>query len=393
MLLKEILERYRLPHTVSVIEGETSVRGLYPAQSAALEAIARKIFTLDSVEIASHSFSHPFRWQAAAAAAKNVSASEIYSLKVPGYTYDSRAEVQGSISYIDKVLAPKGKRVRVFLWTGDCNPDDEPLSQTEAAGVFNMNGGDTLITRADPTITQVSPLGIPRGRYFQVYAPNQNENVYTGLWEGPYYGFERVLETFQMTESPRRLKPVNIYYHMYSTTKTASLAALHKVYRWALAQPLFAVFASEYIAKVNDFQRIVVARALDGTWLVRGAGALRTMRVPAALGAPSGDGVAGHLREGESAYVHLYADEARIGFAQGVAPLPALAEANARITSFQRAGDGFAFGLAGHRPLEFRLADAGRCSASSDGRVLTADKAGLYRTERHGAERIDVRCR
>lgn len=393
VLLKEILERYRLPHTVSVIEGEISARGLYPAQSAALEAIARKIFTLDFVEIASHSFSHPFRWQAAAAAAKNVPASEIYSLKVPGYTYDSRAEVQGSISYIDKVLAPKGKRVRVFLWTGDCNPDDEPLSQTEAAGVFNMNGGDTLITRADPSLTLVSPLGIPRGRYFQVYAPNQNENVYTNLWEGPYYGYERVIETFELTGSPRRLKPVNIYYHMYSTTKTASLAALHKVYRWAVAQPLFAVFASEYIAKVNDFQRVVVARALDGTWLVRGTQALRTLRAPTSLGVPAGEGVAGHLREGESTYVHLYGNASRLEFAPRGTPLPALAEANGHITSFLRTGDGLTFGLAGHRPLEFRLADAGRCSVSIDGRALAADKAGLYRTERHGAERIDVRCR
>jgi hypothetical protein len=393
VLLKEILERYRLPHTVSVIEGETSVRGLYPAQSAALEAIARRIFALDSVEIASHSFSHPFRWQAAETAAKDASAAETYSLKIPNYTYDTRVEVQGSISYINKVLAPKGKRVRVFLWTGDCNPDDEPLAQTEAAGVYNMNGGDTLITRADPSVTRVSPLGIPRGRFLQVYAPNQNENVYTNLWEGPYYGYERVIETFELTGSPRRLKPVNIYYHMYSTTKAASLAALHKVYRWALSQPLFAIHASEYVAKVNDFQRVVVAKAMDGSWLVRGTDALRTLRAPAALGVPSGDGVAGSLREGESTFVHLHADEARFGFAPGAANAPTLAEANARLTSFERTATGFSFGLAGHRPLEFRLAGAERCSADIGGRALAAGKDGLYHADRNGAERIDIRCR
>lgn len=54
VLLKEILERYRVPHTVSIIQGETSARGLYAAQSGALEAIARRIFALDNVEIASH---------------------------------------------------------------------------------------------------------------------------------------------------------------------------------------------------------------------------------------------------------------------------------------------------------------------------------------------------
>ncbi len=394
VLLKEILERYRLPHTVSIIEGETSPRGLYAAQSPALEAIARKIFALDTVEIASHSFSHPFRWQAAeaAAAAQNVSGSETYSLKIPGYTFDLRAEIQGSIDYIDKVLAPKGKRTKVFLWTGDCNPDEEPLVDTVAAGVLNMNGGDTLITRADPSVTLVSPLGIPRGRHFQVYAPNQNENVYTSLWEGPYYGFERVLETFALTETPRRLKPVNIYYHMYSTTKTASLTALHKVYQWALAQPLFPVYASEYIAKVNDFRRVVVARALDGTWLVRGAEALRTLRAPASLGVPSGSGVAGHARQGETAYVHLHADEARFGFAPAASAGAYLAEANARITAFEREATGFAFALRGHQPIAFRLGGAAGCRVRAAGRDIAPGKDGLYHPDPDGAGRLEVRC-
>lgn len=392
VLLKDILERYRLPHTVSIIQGETSSRGMYAAQSGALEAIARRIFALDNVEIASHSFSHPFRWQAAEAAAQNVSASETYSLKIANYTYDTRTEIQGSIDYIDKVLAPPGKRTKVFLWTGDCNPDEEPLIETDAAGVLNMNGGDTLITRADPSITLVSPLGIPRGRHFQVYAPNQNENVYTSLWEGPFYGFERVLETFELTESPRRLKPVNIYYHMYSTTKTASLSALHKVYKWALSQPLIPVFASEYIARVNDFQRVVIARALDGTWLARGMDSLRTLRAPTSLGSPTGAGVAGFAPHGDSTYVHLHADEARVAFAPGGARGPVLAEANARIASFERRENGFAFALAGHRPVEFRMANLGRCRVSAAGKDLAPGKDGLFQPDRNGATRLDVRC-
>ena len=391
VLMKEILERYRLPHTISVIEGETSARGMYPAQSPALEALARRIFALDTVEIASHSFSHPFRWQAAESSVKPVSASETYSLRIPNYTYDSRVEIQGSISYIDKVLAPPGKRTRMFLWTGDCNPDEEPLIQTDAAGVLNMNGGDTLITRADPTVTLVSPLGIPRGSHFQVYAPNQNENVYTNLWEGPFYGFERVLETFELTETPRRLKPVNIYYHMYSTTKTASLAALHKVYKWALAQPLLAVYASEYAAKVNDFQHVVIARALDGAWLARGTSALRTLRIASDLGVPSGHGVAGFLRQGASTYIHLHADEARFRLA-AAGEGPALAEANARIISFERHASGLSFALASQRAVEFRLEGAARCTVSAAGKALLPGKDGLYQPERNGAERLDVRC-
>ena len=56
------LARYRLPTTVSVIEGEIGLSGLYPDKAPALEEIARRIFARPEVEIASHTFSHPFDW-------------------------------------------------------------------------------------------------------------------------------------------------------------------------------------------------------------------------------------------------------------------------------------------------------------------------------------------
>lgn len=59
----EILKRYKIPHTVSIIEGETAPWGLYPSKSHRLENIAKSIFRLPYVEVASHSFSHPFDWQ------------------------------------------------------------------------------------------------------------------------------------------------------------------------------------------------------------------------------------------------------------------------------------------------------------------------------------------
>ena len=68
------------------------------------------------------------------------------------------------------------------------------------------------------------------GQELQVYAPVINENVYTNLWTGPYYGFRRVLETFALTESPRRLKPIDVYYHFYSGAKVAGQQAWAEVY-------------------------------------------------------------------------------------------------------------------------------------------------------------------
>jgi hypothetical protein len=373
---------------VSIIEGEISARGLFPGQSPALEALARRIFALPHVEIASHSLSHPFRWQALARGGRNDEYD--YSLKLPGYSYDPRAEIGGSVRYIDERLAPAGKKTRVFLWTGDCNPDELPLEEAARAGVLNMNGGDTLITRADPTLTLVSPQGIPRGRHYQVYAPNQNENVYTALWRGPYYGYEKAIETFEMTESPRRLKPVNIYYHVYSATKTASLAALNKVYAWAAAQPLHPVYASEYIQRALDFRRAVIARTADG-WRARGLGSIRTLRAPAALGVPEGQ-VAGHAEHGGQSYAILAADNAELRYATAAAPQGRLSDANARVTAFERRGEVARLSLAGHVPIEFRVAGGRRCNARLAGRALSPDKDGVYRIAATRADGIELRC-
>jgi len=391
VLLEEILQRYRVPQTISIIEGEIAARGLHPKDSPALEAIARRIFALPHVEMASHTLSHPFRWQALA----NSQAQDEYqySLKLPGYRYDVREEIGGSLQYINDKLAPPGKRARLLLWTGDCNPDELPLAEAARVGALNMNGGDTTITRADPTLTLVAPLGIPRGRHYQVYAPNQNENVYTDLWRGPYYGFERVIETFELTELPRRLKPVNIYYHLYSATKTASLAALHKVYRWALSQPLHPVRATEYAQRALDFRGAVVARSADG-WRVTGLGSIRTLRAPSSMGVPGGDAV-GHALHAGYSYALLAAPRADLRYAPTAPPGPRISSANARISGFERSVRDARLSLEGHVPIEFTLeggAGRSRCEVRFEGRALPRGADGVYRIAGNKANGIELRC-
>ncbi|MEZ5739794.1 MAG: endo alpha-1,4 polygalactosaminidase [Burkholderiaceae bacterium] len=229
VMQKDFIARYKVPHTVSVIEGETGPQGLYPALSPVLERIARNIFKLDHVEIATHSYSHPFFWNKlvaeAASGTLELFPEKPVSLPIKNYRFSLEREVAGSASYIDERLAPPGKRTQVFLWTGDCVPPAAAIAATERAGLLNMNGGDTTISRQYPTLTRVAPMSLRKDGLLQVYAPNQNENVYTNDWTGPFYGFERVIETFEMTEAPLRLKPINIYYHTYAASKTSSIKA------------------------------------------------------------------------------------------------------------------------------------------------------------------------
>ncbi|MEW5903191.1 MAG: endo alpha-1,4 polygalactosaminidase [Pseudomonadota bacterium] len=377
VLLQEVLKKYPLPATISVIQGEIAPDGLYPDQSPALEKVAREIFELPHVEIASHSFSHPFIWQKAS----NNPQDEGYHLKIPDYDFDLRREIAGSIDYIDRRLAPPGKKAQVMLWTGDCNVGSDALRMASVLGLESMNGGETLISRTDPSLTLVSPLGIPKGDYFQVYAPNQNENVYTQNWTGPFYGFERVIETFEMTETPYRLKPIDIYFHTYSASKPASLKALQKVIEWAQVPETMTVHISEYVRKVHDFNHLVIARTPDG-WLVRGRGELRELRAPLTLGYPAlgDDSIAGFRRNQNDQYLHLADNEARIRFSPKAAAQPFLHSANARVARAQhlRSGQGstLVLSLHGYLPLKFVLGgvDDRRCTMTADGRAIRPDR-------------------
>jgi hypothetical protein len=344
--------------------------------------------------MASHTFSHPFRWAAAATGGAD---APTYNLQIPGYTFDLTTEIEGSIDYINSRLAPPGKRVQLVFWSGDTNPGADALEHAYRAGVLNLNGGGSEITRRNRTLTEVWPIGMQKGAYFQIHAPDANENVYTNLWTGPFYGYERAIETFELTDTPWRLKPIDIYYHAYSASKTASLNALHRVYQYALRQPVMNIYASEYAQKVLDFNHLVVARGAEG-WIVRGGAALRELRIRKAAGVPdmaASRGVAGYLPRGDELYVHMADAASVIKFASQVPPQPYLAEANGRIVNFRADANGMQFGLQAHVPLRFALANVSACRVEGDGRALSGVVQGgitRYELKQNGIERISISC-
>ena len=382
VLLKDVFERYRIPQTMSIIEAEIAPHGLHPALSPRLEAIARQMFKLPYIDIGSHTYSHPFLWDTSVRHGLFKDNEEAaYNLNLPGYSMDLEREIVGSTRYIQERLAPAGKPVKILQWTGDTAPNAKALEITARAGLLNINGGDTSITRANPSLTAVGALGIRKGGYLQVYAPITNENIYTNLWLGPFYGFERAIETFEMTDKPRRIKPVGIYYHVYSASKPAGLKALHKVYGWALAQPLHPVQAAEFATKVQDFYTYALARDGQG-WRVRGRGELRTLRLPAALGTPdlaTSQGVAGFRTGIDGLYVHLSGASAWFTAQPADAapvsskPRPYLHDANGRLTGWtvSAQGQSIEFSLQAHVPLEFAIAGASGCKVRANGRSLS----------------------
>lgn len=396
ILYDRVFKRYPVPMTISVIEGETSETGVYPTLSSQLEPVARKIFSLPHVEIASHTYSHPFFWteidgDLGARRPVNerfrLSGNDGYPFNLPieGYEMDVDREVDGSIDYINSHLAPAGKKVEVFLWSGDAMPSASVLRRVARAGVLNMNGGDTTITRQAPSWTKISAYGIAHGPdpgEFQIYAATMNENVYTGNWTGPFYGYKRVLETFEMTDTPIRFQALDIYYHFYSATKKAALDAVRAVFDSALKQPVVPVYTSDYIRRVLEWRRTVVARDGDA-WLVRTGDHLRQLRWPgnAVPNIDAAQGLAGYMPGPGGLYIHMGARQAKFSMsAPDRNAQPYIHTASGFVRDFSRVGDSMRFDFGGYYQPFILVANARDCRVAVDGQHTSAPlKSGLRR--------------
>ena len=275
MILDKILKPYKIPHSVSIIGAEVAANGLYPKLSDQLVELAKKIYRLDNVEGATHTFTHPFIWSQI----KNGDLDEKYRLKPKGYKFSLEYEFVGTLKYVNEKLSPANKKkANTVFWSGDCAPTEEVLKYAYSKKILNVNGGYTVISNASPWLTNVAPIGLERGVYYQIYTGAENENVYTNDWLGPFWGFKKVVQTFKLTNSPRRLKPIDVYYHLYSGSKTASLNALKYIFDWAIKQEVTPIFTSEYIPKAMDYYTVSMANDAD-VWLVEGMIDLKTLRI------------------------------------------------------------------------------------------------------------------
>ncbi len=317
----KILKKYKLPTTASVIVAEVDPKGLYPKEAPFYQKVAKSIFSLPYIEAASHTYSHPFNWHAfyLLTLGKRVSARNLpygIYLKVPGYHPNLKKEIFWSVNFISDKLCPPYKKAKVLLWSGDCLPPKAAIKMTYKIPVYNVNGGDTNISDTNPFLSHISPMGINRGDYFQVFAPFQNEEVYTNNWKLKS-GYIRVISGFKLTEKPRRLKPISIYYHYYSAYYPASLEALKTVYNWAVSREVIPLFLSEYAQKVMEFRGSALATFNTGKkgLIFCSGGELNTLRFDRGGELPSipqSSGVIGYRKINNSLYVSLNNSRCRI---------------------------------------------------------------------------------
>jgi hypothetical protein len=299
VVLDEIVRKFDdLPVSVAPIIGDIDRAWKGSTESA---SIARDFFALPQVEPAIHTYSHPLDWQffdpTVAKGARKTSHSEMDGLSGPDVlresgahseprSYDVRPfsldlEFDEAAAFVNRML-PAGKKVGLVQWSGDTRPFEAVLAHVRRIGMANINGGDTRFDREFPSAAWVAPLANQVGPELQVYASNSNENTYTDLWRSRFFGFAFLEKTVQNTESPRRLKPFNLYYHMYSGERLSSLNAVLANLAFARRQQLAPIEASRFSRIVEGFYSATLDREGPRAWRIRNRGALQTLRFDAA---------------------------------------------------------------------------------------------------------------
>lgn len=396
MIREQIVKRYSFPHSISIIGAEVAADGLYPEISTQIIETAKQIYHQKNVEPATHTFTHPFIWSKI----ENDDLDEEFRLKVKNYDFSLEYEIPGALNYINATLLKKGKsKANTVFWSGDCSPPEFVLAFVYKKGILNINGGYTVISNGNPWLTNVSSFGLERGEYYQIFTGAQNENVYTNDWLGPFWGFKKVVQTFKLTDSPKRLKPINVYYHLYSGSKSASLNALKYIFDWVLTQDTMPIYTSEYIPKVMDYYTVSLANEGD-MWLVDGMRDLKTLRLEKREAMIDLSKAATLLGVGwfeSHSYLSLDTHQRHLFSTQSSAPKRSyLMGANARVKSFTNEGSKQSYSFEGYvdLALEFHIESGCRVLSTPKAtqRVVDGKRLSLkYQNIRESI--VDVQCR
>jgi len=350
VVLHELVAPYPdLPVSVGVIGADVDNRY---GQAERSRRIARELFELPQVEVAAHTYTHPYQWSFF----ENYDRQIENQLTGPGETewttvlgdrilgdrirrlvgrlfpgtakthierkpndrdppraysefpFDLEQETRGAVEAA-RELAPLDKQTALYLWSGDAEPFEAAMAAVRRLGVRNMNGGDTRIDADYPSLTYVSPIARSVGAERQIYVSNANDFRYITDGQGRDHGFLHLQATIAATEEPQRLKPVNVYYHMYAGERAAQLAAVRHHLNEARKSFFTPIAASQYAAIAEGFFTTEITALGASTWRIHNRGALQTVRFDDATGVTldlvRSVGVIGQQRKGATLYVAL----------------------------------------------------------------------------------------
>jgi hypothetical protein len=225
-----------LPVSVGVIGANVDERY---GQVEASHRVAAALFALPQVEVATHTYTHPYEWpffekynrqaeeraiealggeavvsfgdrllrfvrrllfaegikpraatkvELPSRSTDNVKAADDPPRAFSEFPFDLDQETRGAVQATDQ-LAPPGKRTALYLWSGGAEPFEAVIARTRQLGLRNMNGGDSRFDPDYPSITYLSPVGRAVGAERQIYATNANDFLYISDGAGRDHGY------------------------------------------------------------------------------------------------------------------------------------------------------------------------------------------------------------
>ncbi|MEZ6017345.1 MAG: hypothetical protein R3F49_19685 [Planctomycetota bacterium] len=372
VFLRDVLDRFALPFTVSIIVASVT-DALAPTEDDPRMTLAREILSRPNVEVASHGVLHPLKWSAPLRPDSPPREVTWYP-GLAGYAYSPRAEVERSIDFIDALVAPARRRTRVMLWTGDALPGSDALAAVRERGLANVNGGTYRWDAASNSVGNVTPIVRMEGDELQVFCGAPNENVYDGFFDRHPGAFRHLATTLEATGAPRILKPANIYVHFYAAERPERLRSIQDlIERFGVHEEALPVFASDWWGAAHDaFTAAAVTRlsppgAAAVEYAAAGYGRCRTLRFDGEgrdVDFAASPGVLGARRIGAALYVHLAAPDpgrpTRVvlvpAASAGASSAPHLVEANHLALDMRRTERGLTWTASSLAPRRATLA-------------------------------------
>jgi hypothetical protein len=279
--------------------------------------------------------------------------------------FDINKEISGSVQYINE-LSNGRERVDLFQWSGNTSPFPEALKLTRKLGLRNINGGDSRFDPEYPSFAWVSPIGLRIDGNTQIYSSNSNENTYTNDWQERYFGFKFVKSTADNTDRAYRVKPFNVYFHMFSGQKQASLNAVQGNIEYALSHDIIPIRARDYAAIADGFYSTKITKISPDVWELSNRDELSTVRFDKStlktVDYKRSRGVLGHRHLKGSLYVSLdpavksakIALKEKQSLVQDFVSAPALIESRWKVENIKRGKSSFIADVTGYGAGEMK---------------------------------------
>ncbi|MFZ5842395.1 MAG: endo alpha-1,4 polygalactosaminidase [Pseudomonadota bacterium] len=383
--LLPLLQTQPLPATLALIEAEFDTPSLADDERRARRRALDPLLALPQLELASHTYSHPYYWPVFDGERDYAAPAHRYSVSLPQYAAELQREIAAPFDWLrglrhdNSALQPP-----LLIWSGDGKPGPAALAIAQQAGVSHYGGGGIDWRFGPLKLAQLAPAARPTPWGTQVLAPLVDENTFARLWYGEALNYRQVLDWNRQlggnsSFGMRRLKPWSLSFHADAVLRPAGVTLLQELLRAQAAEPLNGLYVSEYVQRVRAFQQASLAKDLNGNWSVHGNG-LHSVRLPVELGWPARNpAVAGAREDSSGRYLQLGQDRVQLRFGAR-APDALLVDASAPLQSWQSDSDGtLRFRFAKRNRVEFRARVPAGCQLSQQKPLPARTESGLSR--------------